>query len=378
MKKRILFIMPDLPSGGAEKVLVDILRNFDYSLYDVTLLLKYRQGVYLIDIPTQVRLKSMFGPSNIWIERWHRLLGILRCYHLYHSIVHKLVLLLTLRGMRFDTIVSFMEGEAVRLHSYIMNKAKKNVSWVHIDLKTKHWSKVFFRNDKHERTCYEKMDRIVFVSKDAKDKFLELYDIDKTRCIVQYNLIDAKAIRELALSKKIKKDKLTVCMVGRLNPQKRYDRALRVVKRLKDDGLDFTLWILGEGGLEGELRAMIGELGIESHVQLKGFVKPAYAYMKAADIYWNTSEAEGYPLVVCEALCLGLPVVATDICGSNEILAAGEYGVLTEEDDDAIYKGLKRMLDSEDMRKLYAAKALEGANTFDVQMVMNDIYNILG
>ena len=169
------------------------------------------------------------------------------------------------------------------------------------------------------------MDCIVFVSKDAKDKFLELYDIDKARCIVQFNLIDAKAVRELALSKTIKKDKLTVCMVGRLNPQKRYDRALRVVKRLKDDGLDFKLWILGEGGLEGQLRAMIAELGIENYVLLKGFVKPAYAYMKAADIYWNTSEAEGYPLVVCEALCLGLPVVATDICGSNEILAAGEY-----------------------------------------------------
>ena len=45
MKKRILFILPDLPSGGAEKVLIDILRNFDYTAYDVTLLLEYRQGV---------------------------------------------------------------------------------------------------------------------------------------------------------------------------------------------------------------------------------------------------------------------------------------------------------------------------------------------
>lgn len=377
MKKRILFIMPDLPSGGAEKVLIDIFKNFDYSAYEVTLLLKYRQGVYLTDIPSEVRLRTMFGPSNIWIERWHRLLNIFHCYHIYHSIVHKLVLLFTLRGMKFDTIVSFMEGEAVRLHSYIMKKASNNVSWVHIDLKTKHWSQVFFKSDKQEKGIYEQMDKIVFVSDEARTKFLELFDIEKDKCCVQYNLIDAKTIRELAYSKKVEKEKLTICMVGRLNPQKRYDRALRVVKCLKDDGIDFVLWILGEGGMENELKRMTRELGIGSHVQFKGFVKPSYASMQAADIYWNTSEAEGYPLVVCEALCLGLPVVATSICGTKEILGNGRYGCLTLEDEEDIYKKMKEMLVSEHLRQEYASKSLEGASCFDTQKVMNEIYRIL-
>lgn len=377
MKKRILFMMPDLPSGGAEKVLIDILRNFDYNVYDVTLLLEYRQGVYLKDIPKEVRFRTMFGASNIWLERWHRLLGMLHCYHLYHSIVHKLVLLFTLRGLKFDTIVSFMEGEAVRLHSYIVGKAAKNVSWLHIDLKTKHWSKVFFRSDCQEQDAYEKMDSIVFVSQEARVKFLELFGIDAEKCCVQYNLIDSAAIRELALSKDVKKEKLTVCMVGRLNGQKRYDRALRVVKRLKEDGLDFVLWILGEGALQGEIRETIDKYGVVDYVELKGFVKPSYAYMKAADVYWNTSEAEGYPLVVCEALCLGLPVVATDICGTNEILGGGSYGLLTQEDDDSIYEGMKRMIESKSLREEYALRALEGAGAFDVKSVMNDIYRLL-
>lgn len=51
--------------------------------------------------------------------------------------------------------------------------------------------------------------------------------------------------------------------------------------------------------------------------------------MKEADIYLNTSEAEGYPLVVCEALCLGLAIVATDISGASEILAGSEYGIVS-------------------------------------------------
>ena len=147
---------------------------------------------------------------------------------------------------------------------------------------------------------------------------------------------------------------------------------------MKEDGLDFVLWILGEGGMENELKRMTKELGIESHVQFKGFVKPSYASMQAADIYWNTSEAEGYPLVVCEALCLGLPVVATGICGTNEILDDGNYGLLTQEDDESIYQGIKGMLESANMRMEYATKALQGAETFDVKKVMNDIYQILG
>ena len=376
-KRRVLFIMPDLPSGGAEKVLIDILKNFDHSAYDVTLLLEYRQGVYINDIPSSVRFRTMFGASNIWLERWHRLLHMMHCYHLYHSIVHKLILLFTLRGLKFDTIVSFMEGEAVRLHSYIVGKAANNVSWVHIDLKTKHWTQVFFKSDEHEKAVYKMMDKIVFVSEEAKRKFHELYDVDKARSVVQYNLIDSKNIRSLALSKTVEKRKLTVCMVGRLNPQKRYDRALRAVKRLKDDGLDFELWILGEGGIENELRATIKSLGIEDFVCMKGFVKPSYAYMQMADIYWNTSDAEGYPLVVCEAMCIGLPIVATDICGTNEILAGGRYGLLTAEDDDSIYSGMKSMLQSATMRQEYARKALEGAEGFDPKSVMNDIYTIL-
>ena len=126
------------------------------------------------------------------------------------------------------------------------------------------------------------------------------------------------------------------------------------------------------------MKRMTRELEVESHVQFKGFVKPSYAYMQAADIYWNTSEAEGYPLVVCEALCLGLPVVATSICGTNEILDDGNYGLLTEEEDEAIYQGIKGMLKSASMRQEYETKALQGAETFDVKKVMDDIYQILG
>ena len=120
-------------------------------------------------------------------------------------------------------------------------------------------------------------------------------------------------------------------MAGRLNQQKRYDRALRLIKALSDKSIDVEMWILVEGELREILMSLANKLGILDRCRFWGFVKPPYPYMRAADIYLNTSEAEGYPLVLCEALCLGLPIVATDITGAHEILEDSPSSV--EEDD---------------------------------------------
>ena len=188
-----------------------------------------------------------------------------------------------------------------------------------LELKKKHWSLEFFRNRKHEFECYAAMDKVVFVSDDARKSFMEIYPVNEKLTAVLYNLIDRNEILALA-DKKISKNRMVICMTGRLNYQKRYDRALEVMKRLKDDGVDAELWILGVGELENELKKQAESLGVSQMCCFWGFVRPPYPHMKSADIYLSTSEAEGYPLVLCEALCLGLPVVATDITGAHEIL----------------------------------------------------------
>lgn len=377
MKKKILFIMPALPGGGAEKVLIDILKNFDYMSYEVTLLLEYREGIYLDDVPEEVRVLSLHSQNTIWFERLHRILRYFHSYALIHEFVYKYMLLRLLKGERFDTIVSFMEGSAVKFHSYITHKADKNLSWVHIDLEQKHWSLDFFRNEKDELEAYKEMDKIVFVSKDAKRKFLKLYAIDNDKCTVIYNLINKEVIRQLAIQYNVVKRKFTICMVGRLNRQKRYDRALSIAQCLKSDGYDFDLWIIGEGSLEKPLKTMSCEYEIDDYVHFLGFQKNPYPYMKVADIYLNTSEAEGYPLVICEALCLGLAIVATEISGASEILAHSECGLLVSENEEDIYNGIRLLMDDPALREKYREKALQRTEIFDVPTAMSQIYEIL-
>ena len=214
MKYNVLFIMPAMLNGGAEKVLIDILKHFDYDKYNVSLLLECKEGPYINDIPDEVELIYLHK-KNLWIERLYRYMIMLHCKWFVYQILCRFPLLWHFKGRNFDTIVSFMEGMAVRMHSYISDKADRNISWVHIDFKKKHWSLDFFSNEQEEYECYQKMDKIIFVSRDAKDRFKEIFKFEDYKLEVVYNLIDCDEIKKLANSKIIEKNKFTICMVGR-------------------------------------------------------------------------------------------------------------------------------------------------------------------
>ena len=365
--------MPALPGGGAEKVLIDILRRLDRNRFCITLLLIYRDDVYTRSIPEDVEVIYLHRRSTV---NRQRLIRRLRMYGLYDLTLEKYYRPLVrrkLRGRSFDSIVSFMEGAAVRLHSFIMDKGQRNLTWVHIDLLTKHWSAPFFRNDVHEKGVYEKMDGVAFVSEESRQKFVELFDYNKDNLTTIYNLIPRQDIVDAARKEPVEKRRFTIVLVGRLNSQKRFDRAVDVAARLKRDGLDFEMWIIGEGELRPEIEEQIEERGVGDNVKLLGFKSPPYPYMGVADLYLSTSSSEGYPLTLCEALCLGRPVVSTKTSGPSEILDNSRFGVLTDHDVDSIYVAVKEMIGNPDRRRAYAKKALERSAMFDVSSTMNRI-----
>lgn len=368
--------MPAMLNGGAEKVLIDILKHFDYTQYNVSLLLECKEGPYINDIPDEVELIYLHK-KNLWIERLYRYMIMLHCKWLVYQILCRLPLLWHLKGRHFDTIVSFMEGMAVRMHSYISDKADRNISWVHIDFKKKHWSLDFFSNEQEEYECYHKMNKIIFVSQDAKDRFKEIFKFEDHKLEVVYNLIDCDEIRKLADSKIVKKNKFTICMVGRLNQQKRYDRALEVARKLKGAGYNLEFWILGDGEQMAKLRDKVKEYDLEDYFLLKGFIKPPYPYMKQSDILLISSESEGFSLVACEAFCLGVPVVSTKTSGPTELIKSSKAGLLVNENIDDIYMGLKYMIDNKAFRDECSINALEFAKTFETQLKMKEIYGLI-
>ena len=142
-KKKLLFIITSLEGGGAEKVLVDILNNFNYAKFDVTLLLLHNRGVYLDFVPKCVEVLFLDSYKYNFKSRF-----IVNRYTI--DLVNKIRMRSLFKGRSFDYIISFLEGEPLYFHQYIIHKGRKNISWVHADLLTNHWSKWIFKSDNDE------------------------------------------------------------------------------------------------------------------------------------------------------------------------------------------------------------------------------------
>ncbi|MGL5683393.1 MAG: glycosyltransferase [Marinifilaceae bacterium] len=372
MKKSILFIMPSLKGGGAEKVLIDLLCNFDYNKYDVTLLLFYNKGVYLPQLPQQVRKVYLFE------DRHFKLLSriMLKCNSKLGWDVFLRNKLNALNLPNFDVVVSFLEGISVALHDIIWDKGKKHISWVHIDLLVNHWSDDFFTKGK-ENCIYNKMDNIVFVSKDALLQFERLFPMNTAPKSVMYNPILKESIVKRGSEQIVNTDAFTITTVGRIAPQKAYDRIIRVAKILKDSDQNVKFWILGEGKLRTSLEKLAKEFKVDDIVEFKGFHLNPYPYIVASDMFISTSISEGYSLVIGEALCLGKPIVSTKTTGPVELLENGAYGILTEHDDHSIANGVMQLLADNERLEYFRQKSIERANIFDINTTMNELYQII-
>lgn len=368
-KKQILFIHYDLGGGGAEKSLLELLGNFDYDRYEVTLCLVRHAGVRLDEIPASVKVISLY--TNELIYRISRRIP-------KNFLIDEIYLKLKIKR-QYDVIISYLEGQAAFCHNIILSRGKKNISWVHRDFYTLPGSSVSFRSKTKEGKFYEKMDDIVFVSFNAMQGFKKIYPIDvRMHCL--YNIIDVNKIRKQSGMPKRDCSEFLITSIGSLVSNKGFDRLIRAAKRLKDEGLKFRIQILGEivsFGNNRELKALRDDLGLQDQISFLGFVQPPYSYLAQSDLFVSASDSEGLPLVICEAIALGIPVVATKTAGAMELLDNGKYGILTDFDDDSLYRGIKKLLDNEALRLEFKEKSITRTKIFDVDKTMQQVYALL-
>lgn len=357
--------MESMSGGGAEKVLTDMLRHFDYSKYSVTLLLFNATGPHIKSIPDEVEVLSIYKRPLTFFRR---------CLFSSKSISRyiwrkKMSRLLGTRT--FDTIISYLEGYALLLHSFITDRAEKNITWVHINLKINHWCSYIFKSIDEERALYRLMDKVIFVSDGAKEAFKDIFH-QYDRLEVIPNIIDRESIVDKASQDVITHDKFTLCNIGRLADIKRHDRLIEVAAILRKRGLDFTIWILGTGDLESQLKKQAKDLNVDDCIKFIGFKENPYPYLKAADIFILTSDTEGYPTVVCEALCLGKPIISTDITGSDTLLCDGA-GILTTFNPEDIADQVEKLMTDDDLLRQYSTAALKKSEEFNPNAIISKI-----
>ena len=375
MRKKILFIIPSLVGGGAEKILIDLLKTFDYNRFDVDLFIIHHTGPHLKEIPESVgKIYSFFFKHNLLSRAIYKGLRIIHLYDKYRKTKTKLLF----KNCSYNTIISFTQEEAIKFHTFILDKGVKNISWVHGDFMTNHPFSLYFKNKEDELIAYKKMDKIIFVSNKILENFNKYFDIDKPTIKedVIYNYLDPNKIKNLSKAFSVPHNCMTICTVGRLRSVKGYDRLLRVGKMLKDKDYKFIIRIVGEGPLENKLKKLAYALNISDIVEFTGFKTNPYPYIKNADIYVCSSFSEALNVAILESLCLGLPIVSTKTACACELLT-DDRGIITEHNDLSLCKGLQVLLDSEEKRIEYSKKSLAEAEKFNPSHILNSIYDVI-
>lgn len=373
MRKKIsiLFIIPTMRGAGAEKALLNILERLDYDKFNVSLLLFNDKGDLYTQIPKQVKKHHLFSKCRPYIpfveNRYTQ--------HFFQRIRAALALN---PFKKFDTVISFLEGEALVVHNLLLNRRNKDISWVHINLQINHWTKKDFKSDNHELEAYRKMDTVVFVSHDAQRAFEEKFG-SKVNSKVIYNIIDREKIIELAKDPCpiVSTSKFVISNVGRLTKQKRQDRLIEAIALLNHNyNLDVECWIVGQGELREELEQIEKKLKIDHKIKFLGFQPNPYPFIAASDLFMLSSDTEGYPLVVCEALCLGKPIVSTNITGPNEILNVGG-GILTHLSAESLAEAANSLLINQNLKSQVSKEASLTSESFSASEIMNEIYSII-
>lgn len=167
-------------------------------------------------------------------------------------------------------------------------------------------------------------------------------------------------------------DDLVLGAVGRLEPQKRFDRLLDVFAELRKERPGLRLVVVGEGSARGALEARCHALGLEEDCRLLGHRTDVVDLHHAFDLLVQSSDYEGTPNVVLEAMALRTPVVATDVGGTGELILDGEHGLLVPPGDpDRLREAIARALDDPAATARRAAAArerVEGPLSFMARM----------
>ena len=378
-RKKILFLIESLSGGGAEKILTIIINNINTNKFDVTLCCIVNTGQFLNDIPNNVAYQYIIPNPKETNSLWSKLKYTLKYKLVYSWLPLNWVYKLWVPKGN-DIEIAFVEGFSTKLLSKSSSKLKK-IAWLHTDFGYNHWTPIVFKNNRQEETTYSKFNNIVCVSNVVKDSLLKIYP-SLNNVIVKYNPINDILIRDMsAISSGIKcrnVESLKLISVGRLAPQKGYDRLLPIIKRLYDNGHNISLTILGEGSERNKLEEYIAKNNLENIVSLPGFTPNPYSIIKGHDLFVCSSRAEGYSTAVTEALILGLPVITTDCSGMRELLGENnEYGVVVQNDEESLYNGIKKFLENKSYLEFFTTKAIERGKKFSLTSLMNEIEDIL-
>ncbi|MBL7817959.1 MAG: glycosyltransferase [Saprospiraceae bacterium] len=321
-KKKILFVIPTLQSGGSERVFTTIAHQIDPSVFDITfMVLDGRDAFFSIHSPhikfmdlQTPKVTKAFWAIRAWIKKEQPNI-------VFSTLSHLNIILAMGRFFLAAKNARFIARESSVMS---LNNQYQNPTWLFNFL---------------TRQFYNNFDTIICQSRDMHDDFVHHFDISEQKLSIINNPIDAVEIEKkinVALSSRTgdapqQTPFFRFVTVGRLTKSKGIDRLLRVLHRLD---AAFVFDIVGDGQEMDNLKALADNLGIKEKVRFHGALDNPFPLVAQADVFLFGSHHEGFPNVLIEAGACGTPVVSFDCKGGiNEIIEQGENGFMVAHND---------------------------------------------
>lgn len=343
---KIVFLIPSLRTGGAERVFSNLLSLWDHSADELHLILVRREGPYLEGLPPQVRVHDLGG------RRF--LLGLPRLIALIRRLDPDAVL-----GTQahINAALGFLKpwlrcrrvvGRETSLPS-MADKVKKN---------SRGRQAVY-------RAGYRRLDAVICPSQTIAAELAERYGIRSGRLPVVPNPLLIPSLRQAAAGSLSDfpvmevSSRSWIAAVGRFDPAKGYDDLLRAMALLPPS---VGLVLIGDGPLREDLQRLAAELALTDRVLWAGFQTNPHRFLSRCRVFALSSRYEGLPNAALEALALGIPVVSFDgSWGARNLVEEGVNGLLARVGDPADFaRALRAALEKEWNTAAIAERALAG------------------
>lgn len=357
-KKNIIFVTKALWIGGIETALVNLLNQFNYEKFEVTLLVLHAELNLLNDINPNCRILIVDREKMYSFNEKYK---YIKLYHLTEeaeqpSLLHRM----------FMWMIPFLKWVENRQYIRYIRRLMKNESFdtciiysdvvaemaiqgVHAEHFLMYYHHGSMRHVYHDQAAYKKCDKIIAVSENQAEELRKFVPYAKDKIVTIHNLTDIEGIQCKAAADTIEvfdKTRFNIVTVGRVSYEKGMDMAVQSCAKLVERGAtNICWWIVGDGPAMPQIRTAITDMDIESYIKLVGMKDNPYPYVRQADLYVQPSRVESFGLTILEALVLGKVVVSTETFGAKENIINGINGFLCKLNANDISRTIENFLE---------------------------------
>ena len=389
MKKKILFVCVSLGLGGSERCMTEMLRNLDQERYDITVrslipvenmniipdgirVINGYEGFAECDLPMrqfvpQALKKGQFlkliRKSVYWYRVTYGKTDFTKAFwQSFSEYIPEL-------KESYDITIGYGPGLASLFAMDKVPNGGRKILWVNTNLVRAHFDL------KYQRRLYREADRIVTVCRNLLRDMQGYYPECQQKMSVFYDMLDVQGIRVAGENYRAdypEQEKNRVLTVGRICEPKALHLAVEAAAILKNKGIPFRWYIIGDGELRPQIEADIARLEVQDRMVLLGALNNPYPWFRDCDLYVQTSVYEGSCTTITEAQIFGKAVVTTDIDIAFEKIQDGKNGLICAMTGEDIADKVGCLLTDTDRREQMQKYIVDNPVFYGDQIVLFD------